>query len=82
MTVEQFQSTFVSRGEELYVEGSQCQNCHGPEGTGGQATFAGRDLLKMGKKDLRELRGGDVAMIFQDPMTSLNPVLTIGDQIG
>jgi oligopeptide/dipeptide ABC transporter ATP-binding protein len=49
---------------------------------GGQATFAGRDLLKMGKKDLRELRGGDVAMIFQDPMTSLNPVLTIGDQIG
>ena len=38
--IEQFQSTFVSRGEELYVEGSQCQNCHGPEGTGGQATFA------------------------------------------
>ena len=35
----------------------------------------------MRKKDLRELRGGDVAMVFQDPMTSLNPVLTIGDQI-
>ena len=50
--------------------------------TSGQATFEGRDLLKMGKKELRELRGGDVAMIFQDPMTSLNPVFTIGDQIG
>jgi len=48
----------------------------------GEATFQGRDLLKMGKRELRELRGGDVAMIFQDPMTSLNPVLTIGDQIG
>jgi oligopeptide transport system ATP-binding protein len=48
----------------------------------GEATFAGRDLLKMRKRELRELRGGDVAMIFQDPMTSLNPVLTIGDQIG
>jgi oligopeptide/dipeptide ABC transporter ATP-binding protein len=50
--------------------------------TSGQATFAGRDLLKMKKKELRELRGGDVAMIFQDPMTSLNPVFTIGNQIG
>ncbi len=47
----------------------------------GQATFVGRDLINMRKKDLRELRGGDVAMVFQDPMTSLNPVLTIGDQI-
>ncbi len=47
----------------------------------GQATFQGRDMLGMRKKELRELRGGDVAMIFQDPMTSLNPVLTIGDQI-
>jgi oligopeptide transport system ATP-binding protein len=50
--------------------------------TSGQATFAGRDLLKMKKKELRELRGGDVAMIFQDPMTSLNPVFTIGNQLG
>jgi oligopeptide/dipeptide ABC transporter ATP-binding protein len=48
----------------------------------GQATFNDRDLLSMRKRDLRELRGGDVAMIFQDPMTSLNPVLTVGDQIG
>jgi oligopeptide/dipeptide ABC transporter ATP-binding protein len=48
----------------------------------GEASFNGRDLIKMKKKELRELRGGDVAMVFQDPMTSLNPVLTIGDQIG
>ena len=37
--IEDFQSTFVARGEQLYVEGSQCQNCHGPEGTGGQAPY-------------------------------------------
>jgi oligopeptide/dipeptide ABC transporter ATP-binding protein len=48
----------------------------------GHATFHGRDLLKMKKRELRNLRGGDVAMVFQDPMTSLNPVLTVGDQIG
>lgn len=37
--VENFQNTFIHRGELLYVEGSQCQNCHGPEGTGGQASY-------------------------------------------
>jgi mono/diheme cytochrome c family protein len=37
--IENFQQTFINRGEELYVEGSQCQNCHGPEGTGGQAPY-------------------------------------------
>jgi mono/diheme cytochrome c family protein len=37
--VEGFQSEFVSRGEEIYTEGSQCENCHGPDGTGGQAPF-------------------------------------------
>jgi oligopeptide/dipeptide ABC transporter ATP-binding protein len=47
----------------------------------GQALYKGRDLLTMSKKEIREVRGGQVAMIFQDPMTSLNPVLTIGDQI-
>jgi oligopeptide/dipeptide ABC transporter ATP-binding protein len=47
----------------------------------GEAIFKGRDLLKMNKKELRQVRGGPVAMIFQDPMTSLNPVLKIGDQI-
>ena len=48
----------------------------------GEAIYDGRDLLKLPKKALRELRGGKIAMIFQDPMTSLNPVFTIGDQIG
>jgi oligopeptide/dipeptide ABC transporter ATP-binding protein len=47
----------------------------------GQALYKGRDLLTMPKKELRDIRGGQVAMIFQDPMTSLNPVLTIGVQI-
>jgi oligopeptide/dipeptide ABC transporter ATP-binding protein len=47
----------------------------------GEASYKGRDLLKISKRELREIRGGEVAMIFQDPMTSLNPVLTIGDQI-
>src|ERR1700704_6317548 len=48
----------------------------------GEAIFDGRDLLKLKKKELREVRGNEVAMVFQDPMTSLNPVLTIGDQLG
>jgi oligopeptide/dipeptide ABC transporter ATP-binding protein len=48
----------------------------------GEAVFKGRDLLKMRRRELRHVRGGPVAMIFQDPMTSLNPVLKTGDQIG
>jgi oligopeptide/dipeptide ABC transporter ATP-binding protein len=47
----------------------------------GEAIFNGENLLTMSKKRLREIRGGPMAMIFQDPMTSLNPVLTIGNQI-
>jgi oligopeptide/dipeptide ABC transporter ATP-binding protein len=47
----------------------------------GEAIFKGEDLLKLPQKRLREIRGGDMAMIFQDPMTSLNPVLSVGDQI-
>jgi oligopeptide/dipeptide ABC transporter ATP-binding protein len=47
----------------------------------GEALFNGEDLIKMPKRKLRDIRGGQMAMIFQDPMTSLNPVLTIGDQI-
>ena len=48
----------------------------------GTAMFKGRDLLKLKKKELRRVRGDEVAMIFQDPMTSLNPVLTVGNQLG
>jgi len=41
----------------------------------------GKDLLSLSEKEMREIRGGEISMIFQDPMTSLNPVLTIGEQI-
>ena len=47
----------------------------------GEALFKGEDLLTLPKSRLQDIRGGQMAMIFQDPMTSLNPVLTIGDQI-
>jgi len=47
----------------------------------GEASFEGEDLLKLPTDRLRKIRGGPIAMIFQDPMTALNPVLTIGDQI-
>lgn len=46
-----------------------------------QALFNGQDLLKMGEKELSRLRGNNISMIFQDPMTSLNPCMTIGDQV-
>jgi oligopeptide transport system ATP-binding protein len=49
--------------------------------TGGEAHFMGRDLLEMDSESIRQVRGKEIAMIFQDPMTSLNPVLTIGRQI-
>lgn len=47
----------------------------------GRIVFAGKDLLTVSQKDMRSIRGKDIAMIFQEPMTSLNPVFTIGDQI-
>ncbi len=47
----------------------------------GSAIFEGRDLRSLSEKDIRSIRGSRIAMIFQEPMTSLNPVFTIGDQI-
>ena len=47
----------------------------------GQITFQGEDLLKANPKDLRKLRGRVVSMIFQDPLSALNPLMTIGDQV-
>jgi oligopeptide/dipeptide ABC transporter ATP-binding protein len=47
----------------------------------GRAVFEGRDLIHLRDRELRKVRGREIAMIFQDPMTSLNPVLTIGRQI-
>src|SRR5688572_4361136 len=48
---------------------------------GGRILFQGRNLLELTEDEMREIRGRDIAMIFQEPMTSLNPVLTIGFQI-
>ncbi len=48
---------------------------------GGELIFEGKDLLKLSEKEIRSHRGNEIAMIFQEPMTSLNPVLTIGRQI-
>ncbi len=47
----------------------------------GRVEFQGRDLLALGRAEMRRVRGRDIAMIFQDPMTALNPVFTVGDQI-
>ena len=48
---------------------------------GGSIRFEGRDLLKLSDEEIRDVRGKDIAMVFQEPMTSLNPVLTIGRQL-
>ncbi len=48
----------------------------------GTIKYAGRDLLKLGAAEMRAIRGNRIAMIFQEPMTSLNPVFTVGDQVG
>ena len=48
---------------------------------GGSIVFDGQDLLTLPEKEMRKLRGNRISMIFQEPMTSLNPVFTIGDQI-
>ena len=49
--------------------------------TAGKALYQGQDLLKMSDEEIRHIRGAQIAMIFQDPMTSLNPVMTIGKQL-
>jgi len=52
-----------------------------PASISGQVLFEGVDLLQLSKREVRRIRGGDISMIFQEPMTSLNPVLTVGRQI-
>ncbi len=47
----------------------------------GSITYKGQDILRMSEKDVQDLRGNEISMIFQDPMTALNPVMTVGDQI-
>ena len=48
---------------------------------GGEILFRGRDLLKLSWEEIRKVRGKEISMIFQEPMTSLNPVFTIGRQV-
>ena len=87
-------SFYVNRGETLGIVGesgsgksvtslSVMRLIPNPPGriSGGEVIFDGQDLLKMSEEEMRDLRGNRIAMIFQDPMTSLNPVLTIGQQI-
>jgi oligopeptide transport system ATP-binding protein len=49
---------------------------------GGEILFEGQDLLKLSERDMRKMRGPEIAMVFQDPMTSLNPTMKVGRQIG
>jgi len=49
---------------------------------GGEIWYQGRDLLRLREREMRRIRGKEIAMVFQEPMTSLNPVLTLGAQIG
>ncbi|MEK6195496.1 MAG: ABC transporter ATP-binding protein, partial [Deltaproteobacteria bacterium] len=48
---------------------------------GGQIIFSGNDLLSYSEKQMRKIRGNQISMIFQEPMTSLNPVFSVGDQV-
>ena len=49
---------------------------------GGEIAFGGRDLLRLGEKAMQKIRGREIGMVFQDPLNSLNPVMTVGEQIG
>jgi len=48
----------------------------------GKIVFEGCDLLKLSEREMQKIRGRKISMIFQEPMTSLNPVLSVGDQVG
>jgi len=84
----------VKKGETVAIVGesgsgksmtalSILQLVPGPTGqiVGGEVKFIDKDLLQLSDSDMRRIRGNDISMIFQEPMTSLNPVLTIGEQI-
>lgn len=86
---------YVKRGETLGVVGesgcgksvtslSVMRLIASPPGkiVDGEILFEGEDLVKKSESEMRKIRGNDISMIFQEPMTSLNPVYTIGDQIG
>ena len=48
---------------------------------GGSITYKGQDIMAMSEKEVQDIRGNEISMIFQDPMTALNPVMTVGDQV-
>jgi peptide/nickel transport system ATP-binding protein len=87
-------SFYVNEGETLAIVGeSGCGKSvtsmsllrlipEPPGKIAGRITCMGKDLLSLSDKDMRAIRGNEISMIFQEPMTSLNPVLTIGRQIG
>ncbi len=50
--------------------------------TAGRVLFEGRDLLQLPESEMRSVRGGRISLIFQEPMTALNPTMRVGDQIG
>ena len=85
----------INRGETLAVVGesgsgksvtslSIMRLIASPPGriAGGEMLFEGQDLVTKSESQMRKIRGNDISMIFQEPMTSLNPVYTVGDQIG
>src|SRR5690625_3036330 len=87
-------SFHISRGETLAVVGESGSGksvtslatmrlVASPPGriAGGEIFFQGEDLLKKSEREMRRIRGNEISMIFQEPMTSLNPVYTVGDQI-
>ena len=49
--------------------------------TGGEILYKGKDLVKLSEKEMRKIRGNEISMIFQEPMTSLNPIIPCGKQI-
>jgi peptide/nickel transport system ATP-binding protein len=86
-------SFHIDRGETLCLVGESGSgksvtalsilNLVQPPGrvAGGRVTFKGRDLLQAGEREMQKVRGAEIALIFQEPMTALNPVFTIGSQI-
>ena len=84
----------LHRGEKLGIVGesgsgksvsslAMMQLIPNPPGkvTGGQILYNGKDLVKLSEREMQKIRGNEISMIFQEPMTSLNPVFTIGDQL-
>jgi len=82
----------IARGEKFALVGESGSGktqtalallrLNGDARVGGRIAFDGRDLTEASERELRGVRGRDIAMIFQEPMTALNPLYTVGDQIG